>query len=148
MATNKKKSNNLDDIIPAHWMNSFDASQDGGTKLSPSQRVKIVEKAYKDILGRDPDTRDLNYYKYSSAGEEEIRQELLEGKEHKTLIENGREFKKLKNLLANAESKIKALESEIRDQKSSFEQMNSLLKEKNLHIEELRKREKHPFEST
>ena len=147
MPTDKKKSNNLDDIIPAHWMNAFDANSDSKSNLSPSERVKIVEKAYRDILGREPDTRDLNYYKYSSATEDTIRQELIEGKEHKALIENGREFKKLKNLFEGTKAKIKSLEAEIRDQQASAEQMNQLLKEKNLHIDELRMKEKHPFES-
>ncbi len=146
MTKDKDKAKNLDGVIPAHWMKTFDDNPNNGKKLSPSERVKMVEKAFRDILCREPDTRDLNYYKYSSATEEEIREELLEGKEHKTLVENGRDYKKLKNLLDSAKSQIRGLEGQIEDQKANLKEMNLLLKEKNLHIQELREKEKNLFE--
>ncbi len=118
-----------------------------GSKLSPNDRVKIIEKAFMEILGRDPDTRDLNYYKYSSMDEETIREELLEGEEHKTLVENGRDYKKVKNLLEEAKSKITSLEGEIGDKEESLKQMETLLKEKNLHIEDLKKKLDCQFEN-
>lgn len=143
--SNKKKTQNLDDVIPAHWMSGLDNNSKPGTKLSPSERVKIIEKAYSEILGRQPDSRDLSFYKYSSASEETIRAELLESDEHKTLISDGRELKKVKNLLKNAKSKIRNLESEISAQGESFKEMQKLLKEKNLHIEKLKKDIENPF---
>ncbi len=143
--SNKKKTQNLDGVIPAHWMSGLDNNSKPGTKLSPSERVKIIEKAYSEILGRQPDTRDLSFYKYSSANEETIRAELLESDEHKALISDGRELKKVKNLLENAKSKIRTLESEISAQEESFKEMQKLLKEKNLHIEKLKKDIEDPF---
>lgn len=138
----------MDSVIPKHWMDSFsDDPPKGGSRLSPSERVKMIEKLYMEILSRKPDTRDLNFYKYSSTSEEEIRKELIDCKEHKTLIENGREHKKLKNLLEDSQSKINSLKAEISDQEKSLEEMNKLLKEKNLHIQELRNKENSPFNS-
>lgn len=144
----KKKSKNLDGVIPAHWMKGLNDKSDSSSKLSPKDRVKIIEKAFNDILCREPDTRDLNYYKYSSMDEKAIREELLESDEHKKLLENGREYKKTKNLLEEAKSKINALEGQISDKEESLKQMEILLKEKNLHIEELKKKIKNQFEST
>lgn len=148
MSNNTKKTKNLDGVIPAHWMKAFDESTKDGLKLSPAQRVKIIEKAFKDILCREPDTRDLNHYKYSSATEEEIREELLDSKEHKTLIENGRDYQKLKNLLEDSNSQIRALERHIKDKEANLKDMDLLLKEKNLHIKELREKEEKLFEDT
>lgn len=144
-----KKSKNLGGVIPPHWMSGLGSdskSKSSKSSLSPRERVGMIERAYKDILNREPDTRDLNYYKYSSASEETIRQELLESEEHKTLIENGREFQKTKNLLDDAESKINALKGEINDGEESLKQMEDLLKEKNLHIEDIKKKLKSQFD--
>jgi hypothetical protein len=142
-----KKSKNLDGVIPAHWMKGLDDDSDSKSNLTPSERVKIIEKAFQDILCREPDTRDLNYYKYSSMDEQTIREEILEGEEHKLLIKNGREYKKTKNLLEETKSKVNALVGEIEDREASLKQMETLLKEKNLHIEELKKRISSPFEN-
>ncbi len=143
----KKSGKKFDDILASFSKNPVSSSEDSSkSRLTPSERVKMIEKAFKDILGREADSRDLNYYKYSSLSEEEIRKELVNSKEHQTLIENGQEFKKVKNSLNIAKTRIKVLESEIRDQEKSFKELNSLLKEKNLHIKELRKQLKSPFE--
>ncbi len=128
-------------------MKGLGENADSSSKLSPNERVKIIEKAFNDILCREPDTRDLNYYKYSSMDESEIRGELLEGDEHKKLIEDGREYKKTKNLLQEAKSKINSLEREISDKEESLKQMETLLKEKNLHIEDLKKKIRCQFEN-
>ncbi len=117
-----------------------------GTKLSPSERVKMIEKCFEEILSRQPDTRDLNYYKYSSASEKAIREELLDSQEHKDLIKDGREFKKTKNLLEQSNAKIKSLESEIIAKNESIKNMETLLKEKNMYIEDLKKKIKSQFE--
>ncbi len=129
-------------------MKGLDEKSGSSSKLSPKERVKIIEKAFNDILCREPDTRDLNYYKYSSMDEKTIRAELLESDEHKKLIQDGREYKKTKNLLEEAKSKINALEGKISDKEESLKQMEILLKEKNLHIEELKKKIDCQFENS
>jgi uncharacterized coiled-coil protein SlyX len=145
--TDKKSGKNFDDILASFSRNPLTDSEDSSNpRLTPSERISMIENAFKDILGREPDTRDLNYYKYSSLSQEEIRKELICSKEHQTLIEEGRESKKVKNSLNIANTRIKVLESEIQDQEKSFKELNSLLKEKNLHIKELRKELKSPFE--
>jgi predicted phage tail protein len=147
MADSKKKITNLDGIIPPHWMSGLGDDPQKPSSMSPKDRIGMIEKAFQDVLCREPDTRDLNFYKYSSVSEEKIREELIESEEHKKLIENGREFKKTRNLLKNADSKIKSLEGKIEDQVESMKQMEILLKEKNLHIEDLKKKIQSPFEN-
>ncbi|MEA3357739.1 MAG: hypothetical protein U9Q67_04885, partial [Patescibacteria group bacterium] len=35
-------------------------------RQTPEERVKMIDKVYEDVLCRKPDTRDINYYKYST----------------------------------------------------------------------------------
>jgi uncharacterized coiled-coil protein SlyX len=142
----KKKVKNLDNMIPGHWVGGLGDEDDDGERLTPAERMKMVERVYQEVLLRKPDTRDLNYYKYSSLSEEEIRKELLNREEHKNLVENGREYQKTKNLLENSQSRIKVLERQILDQEESFKQFNVLLKEKNAHIDDLRSKLQNPFQ--
>lgn len=107
-------------------------------RLTPQERVGMIEMVYESVLGRKPDTRDINYYKYSTLGEEEIRKQLIDGKEHKQLIEDGREFKKVKIRAEQGETRIKMLEGQIKDQVEEFKQLTQLLNEKNRYIQYLR----------
>ncbi len=120
--------------------NPSDGSSAGGKRLSPQERVEMIEKVFTEILNRKPDTRDINYYKYSTLSEEEIRKQLLTGAEHKQLLLDGRDYKKLKDRALQAETRVKVLEGQIRDQVEEFRQLTNLLKEKNRHIQELRER--------
>jgi uncharacterized coiled-coil protein SlyX len=114
--------------------------------MTPTERVQMIESLYEEVLGRKPDNRDINFYKYSTLSEEDIRKELTKGKEHKGLIANGREFKRLSSQVDEYSSKIKMLEMKIKDQEESFVHMNTLLSEKNKYIEMLRDQLKNPFE--
>ncbi|MCK9368457.1 hypothetical protein M0R04_00555 [Candidatus Dojkabacteria bacterium] len=109
-------------------------------RQSPQERLSMIEKIYADVLGRKPDTRDINYYKYSTLSEEEIREQLLSGNEHKQLIGDGREYKKVKDRALQAETRVKLLEGQIRDQVEEFRQLTNLLNEKNSHIKQLREK--------
>jgi hypothetical protein len=112
--------------------------QSQAKKLTPQERVKMIEEVYQSTLERKPDTRDINYYKYSTLGEEEIRKQLIEGKEHKQLIEDGREYKNMKNRADQSETRVKMLEGQIKDQVEEFKQLTTLLNEKNRYIQQLR----------
>lgn len=116
----------------------------GGTgdskRLSPQERVTMIENAFNEILSRKPDTRDINYYKYSTLSEDEIKKQLITGNEHKQLLLDGRDYKKLKERALQAETRVKVLEGQIRDQVEEFRQLTDLLKEKNKYIQEIRER--------
>ncbi len=107
-------------------------------KLTPNERVEMIEKLYEEVLGRKADTRDINYYKYSTLGTNEIREQLISGKEHKQLIIDGKEYKKMKDRAIAAEARVRMLENQIKDQVAEFQQLTNLLSEKNKHIKALR----------
>ncbi len=119
--------------------------QSGGKKMTPQERVSMIEKVYEEVLGRKADTRDINYYKYSTLSEEEIRKQLIAGKEHKQLVEDGREYKKMKDRAMQAETRVKMLESQNNDQIEEFKHLSTLLKEKNNYIQKLREQLKNPY---
>lgn len=106
--------------------------------LKPNEKVEMIEKLYEEVLGRKADTRDVNYYKYSTLGIDQIREQLILSKEHKELIQDGREYKKMKDRAISAEARVRMLENQIRDQVAEFQQLTNLLKEKNRHIRALR----------
>lgn len=107
-------------------------------RQTPEERVQMIKKIYSEILGREPDTRDINYYKYSTLNEEQIKKQLLTSAEHKDLIKKGREYDKLKNQTDQAKTQAKMLEGQIKDQVEEFKQLNILLNEKNSYIQQLR----------
>jgi len=108
-------------------------------RQTPEERVQMIKKVYSEILGREPDTRDINYYKYSTLNEDQIKKQLLTSAEHKYLIKKGREYDKLKNQTDQAKTQAKMLEGQIKDQIEEFKQLNILLKEKNDYIQKFRK---------
>lgn len=122
-----------------------DKEESNSPRMTPQERVTMIEKVYEEVLGRKPDTRDINYYKYSTLSEDEIRRQLLSGKEHKQLVEDGREFKKMRERATSAETKIKMLEAQNHDQLEEFKQLTRLLKEKNIYIQELRSKLNNPY---
>lgn len=126
------------------WGNSGGNSQK--KKLTPQERTEMVEKVYQAVLGRKADTRDINYYKYSSLGEEEITRQLLEGKEHQQLVKDGREYKSVITRSESAETRVKVLEAQIQDQLKEFKELTNLLREKNQHIQRLRSETNNPYD--
>lgn len=113
-------------------------SKNNSKRLTPEERVSMIERVYQEILHRKPDTRDINYYKYSTLNEEQIKKQLLASSEHKDLIKKGREYKKLKDQADQSGARTQMLEGKIKDQLEEFKQLNQLLQEKNRHIRTLR----------
>lgn len=126
------------------WGNSSGNNQK--KKLTPQERTEMIEKVYQQVLGRKADTRDINYYKYSSLGEEEIIKQLLDGKEHKQVINDGRDYKSMTSRAEKAETRVKVLESQIQDQLKEFKELTNLLREKNQHIQRLRLESDNPYD--
>ena len=98
----------------------------------------MIEKVYNEILCRKPDTRDINYYKYSTLNEEQIKKQLLASAEHKDMIQKGREYEKLKDRSEQLETRVRMLEGQISDHVEEFRELSNLLQEKNRYIQELR----------
>lgn len=126
----------------AAWNDPWAAPQNTGgqqqKRLTPQERVEMIERVYQQVLARKPDTRDINYYKYSTLGEEDIRRQLFDGKEYKQLLEDGRNYKKVEERVEQAEARVRLLEGQIKDQIEEFRNLTQLLEEKNRYIQRLR----------
>lgn len=130
---------------PWGWNPPGAVSPSSDKKLTPQERVEMIEKVYSEILDRKPDTRDINYYKYSTLSEDEIRKQLITGKEHKQLMQDGRDYKKMKERALTSETRVSMLESQIKDQVEEFKQLSELLNEKNRYIKQLREDLNSPY---
>ncbi len=109
------------------------------TEGSSEDKTELIKKVFQEVLGREPDNRDLSYYRFSPMGEDEIRNQLLNGKEHKDLLEKGNKYDEIKEEIGSHKAKVKVLEGQVKDQLEEFKQVNNLLKEKNRYIRQLRK---------
>ena len=107
-------------------------------RLTPEERVQMIETVYDEILCRKPDTRDINYYKYSTLNEDQIRKQLIASAEHKDMVKKGREYTKLKEHAEQLETRVKMLEGQLRDHVEEFRELSNLLQEKNRQIQQLR----------
>ncbi len=112
--------------------------QEPQKRLTPEERITMIESVYQEILGRKPDTRDINYYKYSTLNEDQIKKQLLASAEHKDILSKGREFSKMKDHADQLETRVHMLEGQIKDQIEEFRELTSLLQEKNRHLHALR----------
>lgn len=106
--------------------------------LTPEERVDLVKDLFLKILNREADTRDINYYKYSTLTRDEIIDQLLTGKEHKKLITNGSDYSAMQQRAEQAEARVRMLEAQLKDQAEEFNGLTALLKEKNNYIQQLR----------
>jgi len=141
--------NDYSDPWGSTWDDPWGAkSQQKEKKLTPQERTEMITKIYMDVLGREPDTRDINYYKYSTLGESEIYKQILTGKEHKKLVADGKDFKNMNTRASQSEIRVKVLEGQIKDQVVEFRQLTELLQEKNRYINQLRSSSHNPYSFT
>lgn len=129
-------------LAPGSYRNLPNNSQPGSDqspkRLTPEERVEMIEKVYKEVLCRKPDTRDINYYKYSTLGEDQIKKQLMSSAEFKEMMTKGREYTKLKEHADQLETRVRMLESQIKDQVAEFRELTNLLQEKNRHLQMMR----------
>lgn len=128
-----------------------DSFSKGGASASPISMRKpsvkkspLVKKIYKQILGREPSSREMAYYKYSLAKKEDIIKKLLEGEEHEEILERAKKYPELEETNSKLKSKVLKLKSKIEDNEEEFKQLKNLLKEKNTTIKELRETKEIP----
>jgi hypothetical protein len=107
-------------------------NRDNGDK---TQQIKDI---YKKILGKEPEARDLSYYRFSPMSEDEIKEKILNGEEHKKILEKGNKYDQIKEELEDTKVNIKKLQKQLEDNLEEFQEVNNLLKEKNRYIRQLR----------
>jgi len=115
------------------------ASASSFSMRKPSvKKSPLVKKIYKQILGREPSSREMAYYKYSSAKKEDIIKKLLESEEHEAILEKAKKYPELEETNSKLKSNVLKLKSKVKDNGEEFKQLRSLLEEKNATIKELR----------
>jgi len=125
----------------------------GGASNTPSfntsstfcKKSGLIEKIYKQILGRKPSSREMAYYKYSSSEKEEIMERLLKSDEHKEILDKSQKYPELKEKNKELESTILKLKSRSKDRVVEYTELKRLLEEKNQAIQELRQEKNFPY---
>jgi hypothetical protein len=110
-----------------------------------SEKAVYINELFELILGREPSSKEMSYYKYSTLEKGDIVKKLLEGEEHKNILEKSRKFGELKEEKKELESTILKLRSNLDDKESEQLEIKRLLVEKNSTIEELREKKNIPF---
>ena len=82
-----------------------DYAKGGGSHSSTIYKIPDIEDKEKElkeifflVLGREPSSRELSYYKYSIIGKGEIVKSLLSSDEHKETIERGIKYPELEKM--------------------------------------------------
>jgi len=114
-------------------------------KMRPSAKASMIEKIFKEVLGRKPSSRELAYYKYGVMEEEAIRLKLIKSKEHKEILENASKLPNVETELKDVRISERKLNQKIDDIINEIEESEKLLREKNLVIKELREKAKNPY---
>lgn len=110
----------------------------GGGGMSREDRTKMIKKSYKEVLGREAQTRDINYYKYGTQNEDQVKNQLMKSDEHKEVIKKGRKFDEISSELEETKTKLKAAESKINDSQQEVNTLKTFLDQKNAEITRLR----------
>jgi hypothetical protein len=110
-----------------------------------SDNIPAIEKIFQEVLGRKPSSREASYYKYSTISEEELRTKLLSSDEHIKILEDASKLSNIEDELRNSQLNEKRLTQRVQDFDSQIAETNILLSEKNRIIEELREKEKNPY---
>jgi hypothetical protein len=125
----------------------------GGASSSPSFKMRkpsikkspLVKKIYKQVLGREPSSREMAYYKYSLAKKEDILKKLLEGEEHKELLKKAKDYPELKEKNSKLKSTVLKLKSKAKGRANEYTELKRLLEEKNEIISSLREEKTVPY---
>ena len=108
-------------------------------------REDFTKSSFQKILGREPSSREMSFYKYGEMEEDSIFKELLDSEEHKKLIEEAKESKSLNNKVNELNSNIEKLKSLIDGKAKEYRDLLALLDEKNTEIKRLRETEKNIY---
>ena len=122
-----------------------EASPYSDIRQSLKDREIFITKTFETVLGREPSSRELSFYKYGETEEEEISKELLEGEEHKKIVDDAKENSKLERRIEILKSERERFEGLINDKALEYRELTKLLRSKNEEIKKLREDEKNIY---
>ncbi|KKP65006.1 MAG: hypothetical protein UR61_C0035G0005 [candidate division WS6 bacterium GW2011_GWE1_34_7] len=120
----------------------------GGSSFSSSlpERVLMIEKIFKVVLGRKPSSREIAYYKYGIMKEQEIYIKLLKSDEHKKILEDAKKLPNIEDELRDLRISERKIMQSREDLKSEMLSSQNLLDEKNSIIIDLRNSINNPYD--
>jgi len=127
---------------------SDDFSRGGSSSLGSisTDRVPMIEKVFNEVLGRKPTSREIAYYKYGVLKEEGIREKLIKSKEHQEIIDKASKLPGTEEELKAVRISERKLSQIVSDLNEEMSQSESLLREKNVLIQELREKVNNPYD--
>jgi hypothetical protein len=126
----------------------LDIDNEDRKRLSPKDRIPMIKEVFELVLGREPSSRELSFYKYGTQNKEEIIEKLLNDDEHKELVEKASKVPKLEDKVKGTEHKVVQLTQQIKDMNEESKQIKNLLDEKNREIALLRREKQDPYNFT
>lgn len=117
-------------------------------RSAPKERVPMIKEVFDLVLGREPSSRELSFYKYGVQEKEEIIEKLLNDEEHKEALEEAKEVPELESKAKQAEHMVVMLKQQIEDIQQETQQSKNLLDEKNKEIAILRREKQDPYNFT
>jgi len=109
------------------------------------EREKFIVKIFEIILGREPSSRELSYYKYGEMDKKGMKEELLGGDEHRKIVQDAKENIKLRRKIEILENGKERLENLINDKAVEYRELIRLLRNKNEEIKKLREQGKNIY---
>lgn len=113
---------------------------------SPSERAKMIEEIFQEVLGRKPSSRESAFYKYGVMKPSDIRLKLIKSEEHKKILEKANRVPGLEEELKDLRISERKLVQSREDLKAEMISSQSLLEEKNILIKELREQVNNPYD--
>lgn len=108
------------------------------SKMTEDQRREVITRVFKLVFGRDPLDKDFNYYRFSALTEDGLIRNVLNLTEHKTLVDNAKQFSDLKSSNSELQMRVKQQDEQFKSLQSELVTLQQLLGEKNRYIQMLR----------
>lgn len=110
-----------------------------------TERTQMIEKIYKQVLGRKPTSREISYYKYSTSDEEEIKTKLLKSDEHKEILKDYKDLPNVKESLKESELELKKKSQKLEDIGKEIIELQKLITSQKEELSELRDQLQNPY---
>ncbi|WKZ29998.1 MAG: hypothetical protein QY314_04295 [Candidatus Dojkabacteria bacterium] len=108
------------------------------SKMPEDQRREVITRLFKLVVGKEPQEKDFNYYRFSALTEDGLIRNLLNTQEHKKILDQSGEFNTVQSSQRNMELKVKTLEMHLASLQNELKTLQEILEEKNRYIQNLR----------
>ena len=126
----------------------LDFDNQDSKRSAPKDRIPIIKEVFDIVLGREPSSRELSFYKYGVQEKDEIINKLLNDKEHGKIVKKAKRVPKVEEKARQAEHRVAQLTQQIKDMEEESKQTRDLLDEKNREIAILRREKSDPYNFT